>query len=64
FPQDVLCTVNVQHDCASHNCTTTGTRAIVQERQQTRNAVAIVAHSANDDWILNTGQMRDARYVQ
>jgi len=65
FLQDLLCTVNTQHDCDSNKCTTTGFRYVYQERVRTQRRAPIVEHLRNpDDLILNTAQMRDAVHVQ
>ncbi|KAI0355311.1 hypothetical protein OH77DRAFT_1424796, partial [Trametes cingulata] len=64
-PQDLLCTVNVQHNCATQACTNSGTRAVRQERQLTMHTEAAVRHIGDPgDLVLNTGQMRDARFMQ
>jgi hypothetical protein len=62
--QDILCTVNVQHNCAGHNCGTANTRHIYQERERTDQTRPVVSHIVPQDIILNTAQMRDAIHVQ
>lgn len=64
-PKDILCTVNAQHNCAAHKCETSQIRPIYQERENTGQMKAGVVHSRQpEDFILNTGQMRDAIHVQ
>ncbi|KAJ7907725.1 hypothetical protein B0H13DRAFT_1568050, partial [Mycena leptocephala] len=62
---DLLCTVNVQHNCLDNQCRATATIPVFQERTKTSQTVARVAHTKNvNDIVLNTAQMRDAAYVQ
>ncbi|KAK7029116.1 hypothetical protein R3P38DRAFT_2524834 [Favolaschia claudopus] len=62
---DLLCTVNVQHNCMDNQCTATATRAAFQERAKTNQTLPEIAHLSNiGDVVLNTAQMRDAVHVQ
>ncbi|RDB27987.1 hypothetical protein Hypma_002121 [Hypsizygus marmoreus] len=62
---DVICTVNAQHNCAENRCTDSGTQPVYQERQLTEHTRPIIQHSRNPrQLVLNTAQMRDARYLQ
>ncbi|KAJ7502333.1 hypothetical protein B0H11DRAFT_1712900, partial [Mycena galericulata] len=63
--KDLLCTVNVQHNCIDNECGPTASIPVFQERSRTTQTIARVAHTRNvDDVILNTAQMRDAVHVQ
>ncbi|KAJ7688026.1 hypothetical protein B0H17DRAFT_938745 [Mycena rosella] len=63
--QDILCTVNVQHNCHAHTCGPTGVRYTYQERERTEHTRPVIVHNgAQDDLLLNTGQMRDALHLQ
>ncbi|KAF7976125.1 hypothetical protein HWV62_7571 [Athelia sp. TMB] len=63
--KDVLCTVNVQHNCSANSCTTAKTRPVFQEREITESVRDAVHHvGAPFDLVLNTAQMRDAIHVQ
>lgn len=53
FLQDILFTVNVQHDCFKHDCALTSTRARIQERQTTALRSTVVKHTEDTDYILN-----------
>ncbi|KAJ7578564.1 hypothetical protein C8J56DRAFT_718377, partial [Mycena floridula] len=65
YHSDLLCTVNVQHNCKANGCGPTGSVPIYQERTRTASTKAIIEHLKNpDDLILNTAQMRDAVHVQ
>ncbi|KAJ7634017.1 hypothetical protein B0H17DRAFT_1164135 [Mycena rosella] len=62
---DILCTVNVQHNCHAHTCGPTGVRYTYQERERTEHIRPVIVHNgAQDDLLLNTGQMRDALHLQ
>ncbi|KAJ7483665.1 hypothetical protein FB451DRAFT_1029349, partial [Mycena latifolia] len=63
--KDLLCTVNVQHNCIDNKCEATGSVPVYQERTQTTQTIARIAHTRNaGDVVLNTAQMRDAVHVQ
>ncbi|KAJ7711756.1 hypothetical protein B0H16DRAFT_1667716 [Mycena metata] len=62
---DILCTVNVQHNCNAQHCGPTGFRYIYQERETTTHTRPVIVHTGvEDDFVLNTGQMRDAINLQ
>ncbi|KAI0311752.1 hypothetical protein OF83DRAFT_1068284, partial [Amylostereum chailletii] len=63
-PQDVLCIVNVQHNCMDHNCPLASTRTVWQERERTQVCLLEVAHKPTDDFIINTGQMRHSKHLK
>ena len=57
--------MNVQHNCAEHACTTSGTRIVFQEREATEQRQLAVQHSMPlNDNVLNVGQMRDSILIQ
>ncbi|KAJ7886066.1 hypothetical protein B0H13DRAFT_2535282 [Mycena leptocephala] len=63
--QDLICTVNVQHNCMDNQCGPTGSRPVFQERERTNQTRAQIAHLQNPtDVVLNTAQMRDAVHLQ
>ena len=62
--QRLLCVANVQHNCAAHNCGTSNTAAVRQERHATTFFKAQILHNQPSDVILNTARMRDAIYFQ
>ncbi|KAI9067151.1 hypothetical protein FKP32DRAFT_1557913, partial [Trametes sanguinea] len=61
---DVLCTVNVQHNCAAHGCSGDGQTAVYQERERAAHGRASVLHRERADVVLNTFQMRNAVNLQ
>ncbi|THH23057.1 hypothetical protein EUX98_g8121 [Antrodiella citrinella] len=62
--ESLLCTVNVQHNCASHGCDLSAHRPVFQERVETQFTRAATAHRFPRDLVLNTAQMRDAVLLQ
>ncbi|KAF9232535.1 hypothetical protein BU15DRAFT_90631 [Melanogaster broomeanus] len=60
----LLCTVNVQHNCAAHQCRDTAFSTIFEEREATSKTKVAIEHQSPDDLVLNTTQMRDAIHVQ
>ncbi|KAG9074088.1 hypothetical protein FRC06_010941, partial [Ceratobasidium sp. 370] len=63
--EDLLCAVNLQHDCA-RCCACTNTRAVysVQEREQTTRISYRVRHSDDDYYILNLHAFHNAQIIQ
>ncbi|KAI0039202.1 hypothetical protein FA95DRAFT_1457217, partial [Auriscalpium vulgare] len=61
---DALCAVNTQHNCAEHACDASGTLPVRQEGELTTHTRACIRHNEPEDRILNTAQMRSARYIQ
>jgi hypothetical protein len=65
WAQELICAVNVNHNCAAHACKTTLTRRVVQERRQTDHFENEVTHTTEpDDCFLNLAQLRSATDVQ
>jgi hypothetical protein len=62
--QDVLCTVNAQHNCSDNNCGTENTQHVYQEREWTDQTHPVVVHQMPEDLVLNTAQMQDVIHVQ
>ncbi|KAL1674996.1 hypothetical protein EV122DRAFT_219370 [Schizophyllum commune] len=62
----LLCTVNTQHRCVAHKCQPTGVHVYYEERDKARprNAPRILHSKDPHDILLNTAQMRDAKYLQ
>ncbi|KZS87842.1 hypothetical protein SISNIDRAFT_418949, partial [Sistotremastrum niveocremeum HHB9708] len=60
----IECTVNVQHNCARRKCELSGTRVVRKEREDTNRTTPTVKHNCESDLVLNTGQMRDARWIE
>lgn len=62
--KDILGVVNMQHNCVGNKCDNSGTKAVFEEREDTGRTVATVKHKNQHDVMLNTAQMRNAKYVQ
>ncbi|THV04278.1 hypothetical protein K435DRAFT_615688, partial [Dendrothele bispora CBS 962.96] len=63
--EHLLCSVNVQHNCSKNGCSIQDIMPIFQERQKTNQKKGAVVHLGNlNDVVLNTAQMRDAKYIQ
>lgn len=54
----------MQHNCLGNNCATSGLRVVREERESTGRTVPTVVHKNPADLMLNTAQMRDAKYVR
>ncbi|KAF8171202.1 hypothetical protein K438DRAFT_1613188, partial [Mycena galopus ATCC 62051] len=63
--KSLVCAVNVNHNCAAHQCQTTRTRRVFQERQLTDKLEHEVNHTVEPhDCFLNLAQLRSATEVQ
>jgi hypothetical protein len=63
--QELVCSVNTQHNCAQHKCDLSGRRAVQLEREDSGQTEQEVKHlGLLHDRILNTAKLRDARYIQ
>ncbi|RDX50748.1 hypothetical protein OH76DRAFT_1330032, partial [Lentinus brumalis] len=58
---NIICNINVQHNCAARKCKIVDVDRIGREEQEKTTRVAkAVRHAAPDDLILNTAQMRNS----
>ncbi|KAG9079430.1 hypothetical protein FRC06_007729 [Ceratobasidium sp. 370] len=63
--EDLLCAVNLQHDCArSGACTNTRAVYEVQEREQTARVMHRVQHSNNGYFVLNLHAFHNAQLIR
>ncbi len=63
--QNILCTVNVQHDCIKNGCSAERVAPVRQEGELTSELREQIVHRRNpQEIILNTAQMRSARLIQ
>lgn len=58
-----MCSVNVQHDCATSLCTVSSESRIQQERTTTTRKQMVVTHSPASRYILNTNSIHNYRHV-
>ncbi|KAJ3963406.1 hypothetical protein EV361DRAFT_874900, partial [Lentinula raphanica] len=63
-PTDVLCRINVQHDCANNACDLSDKQVIMEEQEKTGKTVPRTHHYNPSDLLLNTNQMRNGIYIQ
>ncbi|KAJ3764943.1 hypothetical protein FB446DRAFT_655945, partial [Lentinula raphanica] len=61
---NILCRVNIQHNCAANHCDMSATRAVYQERERTEHTIPRTHHYRLEDLVLNTNQMTSAIYIQ
>lgn len=62
--QHLLCSVNVQHNCAANKCNLSSTRAVFLEREDSGKQEPVVHHRNPEDRVLNTSKLRDAQFIQ
>ncbi|KAG8945895.1 hypothetical protein FRC03_001600 [Tulasnella sp. 419] len=63
-PQNVICAVNVQHDCSSSGCSGFKEKYLTQEHCVTEKTINLVAHSASPNFILNTSSLHNYKFIQ
>ncbi|KAF7349031.1 hypothetical protein MVEN_01424500 [Mycena venus] len=62
---ELVCAINVNHNCAAHQCKMSLTRRVVQERQETDRFENELNHAVEpNDCFLNLTQLRSATHVQ
>lgn len=57
--QEIICALNVQHDCITHKCGSVAQGFVRQERQATSVKEQGIHHVNPSDLVLNTAKMRD-----
>ncbi|TFY58531.1 hypothetical protein EVJ58_g6361 [Rhodofomes roseus] len=62
--QDIVCAVNIQHDCSKHGCSETGTESIRQEREETTRTRAITKHHDSTDYVVNVLALHNQRLLR
>ncbi|KAF7983983.1 hypothetical protein HWV62_17448 [Athelia sp. TMB] len=60
-PSDIICAVNLQHDCSRGRCAAAKTKDVYQEREKTTQQKLQIAHSDNVHYILNTQSLHNYR---
>ncbi|CDO77550.1 hypothetical protein BN946_scf184912.g49 [Trametes cinnabarina] len=64
-PKSILCTINVQHDCASLSmCAASGTQAVLQERELTTRTRPVVQHTDETHFLINSYALHNHRYLR
>ncbi|KAJ7469074.1 hypothetical protein FB451DRAFT_1177070 [Mycena latifolia] len=63
--KELVCAVNVNHNCAANHCEIALTRRVLQERRRTKRFENEVSHAVEpNDCVLNLAQLRSATDVQ
>ncbi|KAG6376770.1 hypothetical protein JVT61DRAFT_1794 [Boletus reticuloceps] len=62
-PSDVICAVNVQHDCITSQCNSTRTMLEQQERLLTSRAQLLVDHAPTNAFILNIHSLHNYQWI-
>ncbi|KAG1724109.1 uncharacterized protein EDB91DRAFT_1063018 [Suillus paluster] len=64
-PEQIDCTVNVQHNCAANRCNLSSSRPVFLEREHQVEGTQAVRHNDDrtEDLILNMAKMRDAKFI-
>lgn len=60
-PQDIICAINLQHDCSRGHCTHDNPKDVYQEREKTTRQKMTIAHSDDTHFILNTQSLHNYR---
>ncbi|KIJ40446.1 hypothetical protein M422DRAFT_49166 [Sphaerobolus stellatus SS14] len=61
---EIICSINVQHDCSSSECGATGVRPIIQEREKTTRNISFIEHKNEDIFVLNLFTLHNAHIIQ
>ncbi|KIJ35211.1 hypothetical protein M422DRAFT_84550, partial [Sphaerobolus stellatus SS14] len=61
---EIICSLNVQHDCYTAKCEATGVRQVVQEREKTEQIVSFIEHKPEDIFVLNLFTLHNAHILQ
>ncbi|EPQ51212.1 hypothetical protein GLOTRDRAFT_49236 [Gloeophyllum trabeum ATCC 11539] len=63
-PSTVEFCINVQHNCQRERCAATGQRAKKQERLETNIMEAVLAHSSDDHFLINTHSLHNPQLLR
>ncbi|EJD42815.1 hypothetical protein AURDEDRAFT_67175 [Auricularia subglabra TFB-10046 SS5] len=58
--EGILFIINVQHDCITCKCAASGTRRVLQERQDSETQVAAWQHTSAERYVVNTHALHNA----
>ncbi|KAG1836045.1 hypothetical protein DFJ58DRAFT_670050 [Suillus subalutaceus] len=61
--QDIVCSVNVQHNCIDSHCTDTAQQPIYQERTITSRSRPIIQHKPTPHYLLNVYSVHNYDYI-
>ncbi|KAI5989187.1 hypothetical protein F5J12DRAFT_700323, partial [Pisolithus orientalis] len=60
---DIICSVNLQHDCFQGKCQATGQEVVRQEQKLTGKKCSVMAHVDENHFIVNTHALHNAKYI-
>ncbi|KAJ6501774.1 hypothetical protein DFH09DRAFT_1051553 [Mycena vulgaris] len=61
--EDIESTVNLQHDCADGKCDASGRSPVIQEREKTSKSKAIIKHTDDHRFVLNTCSLHNYHQI-
>ncbi|KAG2063077.1 hypothetical protein BDR04DRAFT_1039204, partial [Suillus decipiens] len=61
--QDIMCSVNIQHNCIDLHCTNTAQQPVYQEWTLTSRSRPIVQHELTPHYFLNTYSIHNYDYI-
>ncbi|EJF55583.1 hypothetical protein DICSQDRAFT_17584, partial [Dichomitus squalens LYAD-421 SS1] len=61
---DLICVINVQHDCWRAKCSSDGKRTVRQEREDTSRSRPVVSHANSELYIVNTQALHNQRWIR
>ncbi|KAF8549095.1 hypothetical protein OG21DRAFT_1395790, partial [Imleria badia] len=61
---DIICTVNIQHDCSSSDCNSTSTIPEKQERLLTSRTKDFVKHACTNAYVVNTSAIHNHQWIK
>ncbi|KAG0693203.1 hypothetical protein DFH29DRAFT_1007548 [Suillus ampliporus] len=60
---DIVCAVNLQHNCLDAKCTDLSTKHVWQERTQTDQTTSIIEHRPSPHYLLNTFSIHNYEHI-
>ncbi|KAH9885843.1 hypothetical protein C8Q73DRAFT_814547 [Cubamyces lactineus] len=63
-PKDILCVVNVQHDCTAGMCTPSGSEQLRQERELSTRARTVVEHQDRVHYVINLAALHNQGMIR
>ncbi|TBU58803.1 hypothetical protein BD310DRAFT_785140, partial [Dichomitus squalens] len=61
---DIVCVINVQHDCSRARCTTDGKKTIRQEREDTTQSRTVVSHTNSTLYVVNLQALHNQHWMR
>ncbi|KAG2116486.1 uncharacterized protein F5147DRAFT_541262, partial [Suillus discolor] len=61
--QDIICTVNLQHNCLDAKCRDLSMKHLWQEHIQTDRTMSIMEHQPSPEYFLNTWSIHNYQHI-